>query len=133
MANLHVFQTSPGAPIPTTSETFAGATPTYSVDNPQGQGVQIEWAIGITAGTSTTAVVVKVYRGANASGTLVATLTFQCAAGANTVSGQALDSNALALVNTVDQYALTVTQTGASGNGTINTVNLSTQSATASE
>lgn len=133
MANLHVFQTSPAANVVTTNETFAGSTPTFPVDNPQGQGVQVEFAIGLTVGTATTALVVKVYRGANASGTLVATLTFETAAGANTFSGQALDSNALALTNIADQYALTVTQTGATGNGTINTVNMSAQSATISE
>lgn len=113
-ASTHV---SGAQTVTTTSETVVASCPALPLDAVPSTPIRISGVVNITAGTGTTAVVVKIRQGNTVGGTQVGvSLTHTLAAGA---SGQiAFDLLDSSFIST--GYCVTVTQTGASGNGTIN-------------
>lgn len=121
--------------VPTTTETVAVASPLFVTNNPAGQGVLISGIVNILAGTSTTAVVVRIRQG-SVTGTLVGVATTHTlAAGASAnIAFEALDSSALAL-NTGSAgsvWVVTVQQTGGAAAGTVNIAVIEVQNEAAS-
>lgn len=88
--------------------------------------VNIEAVINMSPGTSTTAVVAKLYRGAAiAAGNLLATSTVTLAAGNNgTVMMAYSDAGSWLNQPAGGQYCLSLTQTGGAGNGSVNIGNV---------
>lgn len=106
--------------ITTTTETVAAVLSGVNMPGP-GYSVKLLGQVQFTAGTSTTAYTLKIYRGADATGTLVGEgnpVTAGVAGAATcTASLDVTDSPAGELAN--QSYCVTVTQTGAAANGTI--------------
>jgi len=104
--------------VVTTTETVALVTPPVSTTY-SGDQIDIEGKINVTAGTSTTAVVLRVRRGNGITGTVVGV------AETDTEAAGASGSFPLQVVDTPGDvagqvYSLTVQQTAATGNGTVN-------------
>ena len=114
------------------AETVVVSAPAYPVNNPGGQGVSIDGMVDITAGTSTTAIVLRVRRD-TLTGTVVGTVTHSLAA---TVLGAIpfdfLDTAATALVG-APVYVLTAQQTAGSANGTISVATMNVESSTGNQ
>jgi len=105
----------------TATETAICTTPplNLSLDNAQ---VILLWMAAITAGTSTTALVMRIRRGTGITGTLlnVGAWTFTTVAGnLAQISGNYIDTPGIV---GGQQYSLTCSQTAASGAGTLNDV-----------
>lgn len=119
-----------GTTLVTTAETVVGVAtnlPTSGDDVAQ-NGVRISGVLNVTAGTGTTAVVVKVRRTNAVTGTQVGTsltVTLAAAAVAN-IPFDVVDGPP----GTLDDYCVTVTQTGATGNGTVNVASITVESGT---
>jgi hypothetical protein len=132
MSNLSdTFVTSP-VTLTTTSETTVATSPalTEGQVGPVYQGMRLQGVVNVTAGASTTAVVVRVRQGVGTGGALVgnaATHTLAATAIAN-VPFDVVDSAGVS--GTALQWTVTVQQTAASGNGTVNQGSLSTILAT---
>lgn len=118
MARQYENQLSGTVNIVTTTETVALVTPpvstTYSSD-----AIDIEGKINVTAGTGTTAVVLRIRRGNGITGTVVGV------ADTDTLAAGSSESFPLQGVDTPGDvagqvYSLTVQQTGATANGTVN-------------
>lgn len=111
------------------AETLVLTAPAYAVNNPGGQGISVDGAVDITAGTSTTAIVLRVRRD-SVIGTVVGTITHTLAA---TVVGAIpfdfLDTVATALVGS-PVYVLTAQQTAGSANGTISVATMNVEAST---
>lgn len=107
--------------VTTTTETIA-AQVTVSTDN-AGATVTLEGEVDLTTGTGTTAVTVQVRRGSTTAGPVVGSADVPAeSAGARVVIPlQQIDSPGEVASQV---YSLTVTQTGATGNGTINNATL---------
>lgn len=118
MARQYENQLSGTVNVVTTAETVALVTPPVSTTF-AGDSIDIEGMVDLTAGTGTTAVTLRIRRGNGITGTVVgvaepdtlaagnsAALQFQGVDTPGDVAGQV--------------YSLTVQQTGATGNGTIN-------------
>lgn len=116
--NTYTLAVTADIPIVTTAETAAITSPGVSTQF-DGDVINIEGDVSVTTGASTTAVTVRVRRGNGVAGAIVgeaqpetlgaavsATIPFQFPDQPGAVSGQ--------------QYTVTVAQTAASGNGTIN-------------
>ena len=111
--------------LTTTSETAAATSGAADEVRPIANGVLVKGFVNVTAGTATTAVVIKVRRGSGTGGTQVGnTLTHAvAAAGPNSIPIAAVDMPGPAAGQQapfVGQYTVTVTQTAATGNGTVN-------------
>lgn len=113
--------TAAAVTVTTTSETVAVTSPVPDYQHPGGAGVLIRGTVSMTpAGTGTTALVIKVRQGTGTSGTQVGPSTTISAG-----STPGLDLNGSIEVidenpsEPLGQYVITVTQTGASGNGTV--------------
>lgn len=135
MANAHV-NTASSVPLVTTAETVAVTiSPAVAITAPSGEGVAIQGSVNVTAGTGTTAIQVRVRQGTSTSGTLVGqAVTHTLAAGATaSVPVDQQDSSASALAGTADQWIVTVQQTGASANGTVNSATITAESCNAVE
>jgi hypothetical protein len=132
MANLSdAFVTSP-VTLTTTAETAVATTPTFTEGQvgPAYQGMKVYGVVNVTAGTSTTAVVVRVRQGSGVGGALVgnaATHTLAAGAIAN-IPFDILDTAGVSGSNLL--WTVTVQQTAASANGTVNQASLSTVLAT---
>lgn len=103
--------------VTTTTETVVGSTPSNFEVAPYGSNI-VSGTINFTAGTGTTAVVLRVRQGNTTSGTLIApaqTITLAAAASAN-IPFEVEDLAPVA----GNTYCVTVQQTGATGNGTGN-------------
>jgi hypothetical protein len=132
MSNLHAVGSSTDVPLVTTAETVVATTSIFNVGNTGGQGVSVGGVFNITTGTGTTAIVVRVRR-ATLTGTQVGesqTHTIGAAVSAN-IAFEQLDSGVLD--GTAQSYVVTVSQTAASANGTVNNAAIHAQSATAVE
>lgn len=109
-----------GVSLVTTAETIVATLgPAFNTNAPSGEGVLVSGVLSVLAGTGTTALTVRVYRGTTTAGTLIgAARTHTLAAAAN---GQVAYSelDAAAINNTGLQYIVTVAQVGATGNGTV--------------
>lgn len=104
--------------ITTTTELEAGVVSAGGRTTPQGEGLCVSGILNVTAGTGTTAVVVRVREGRGIAGTLVGTAkTHTLAAGASaSIPFCEYDS----AVGENQIYSVTIQQTGATGNGTVN-------------
>lgn len=102
----------------TTAETVIATTVARAVNAPGSQGQYIDGMINITPGTAATAVVIRVRAGNGLSGAVIGgPETHTVAAGANqSIPYAQIDGTTVGQV----QYTLTVQQTAATGNGSIN-------------
>ena len=111
----------------TNAETAVFTTPVLPS---QGQGlaaVSISGYVNITAGTGTTAVVVRVRQGSGVTGTIVSALAASdsLAAGAvESIPFGVTDTSTYLESGTGGQYTITVQQTGGTGNGTTNAIDI---------
>lgn len=118
MARQYENQLSGTVNIVTTTETVALVTPPVSTTF-AGDQIDIEGMINVTAGTGTTACTLRVRRGNGITGTVVRV------ADTDTLAAGSSESFPLQCVDTPGDvagqvYSLTVQQTGATANGTIN-------------
>jgi hypothetical protein len=107
--------------LPTTSETVAATSPQVTTDNAT-RTVSIEANLNITTGAGVTALVLRVRKGS---------LTGALMGNAQTVTVSAAASYNLSICaddvpgdESEQTYVVTVQQTGASGNGSVNQANL---------
>lgn len=107
--------------VPTTTETIA-ATVQVSTDN-AGANVTLEGNLDLTTGTGVTGVTVQVRRGATVAGTVVGSAEVPAAAASTRVVFPIQVNDNPGEVAS-QSYVLTVTQTAATGNGTINSASL---------
>lgn len=112
-----------GTTLTTTSETTAVTTPAVSLaNNGIPQKVCIKGAVNVLAGTGTTALTIRCRIGSLTGAVLGNPLTVTLAAAATgQFAFEFLDTN---MSNAALQYFITVQQTAASGNGTINQANV---------
>lgn len=138
MANtLHANLNSAAVTLTTTAETVLATLSAFQTDNPSGEGVVVSFDTQVTTGAGTTALVYRIRQGTTTSGTLVgAAITVPATASvAQSPTGFAiLDTSALALNDPNSlQYVVTVSQTGATGNGSTSQTTIQASSATAVE
>jgi hypothetical protein len=116
---------------PVSTEGIIATTPAASFNNPAGQGNLISGVLNLTAGTGTTAVVLRVRSGPLVTSPLVGvaeTDTLAAGASAN-IAFEFVDPAALNVVN--QQYVVTLQQTGGTGAGTVNYGTIGVQPITA--
>lgn len=122
------FQSIAGAiALTTTAETLAAVG--FAISLPSGNGkAVVKCYLALTAGTSTTTVVIKVYRGFSTAGTLIGTFpnTIPAAAGNPPLTFSCAVSDVLQSA-TQAQYCFSVTQTAATGNGSITAASIETE------
>jgi len=132
-SNRQAVLNSSSQTITTTTETVVATSTTNVENNPAvGASTIVRGTINITAGTGTTAIVVRV-REASLTGTLVGNaITISVTAGSlYQIPFEVVDASAYGTVNTTGAvWVATVQQTGASGNGTVNQTTVETQAAT---
>lgn len=147
MSNTHVTQVASATTLATTTETVVAVLAGFITNNPGGTGVFLDGSVDVLTGTSTTAVVTKVYRagatlpavgsGLPGGQTQVGNSVTETVTAGNTVNvnldaadtgGLANNSNGVPLV-----YFATVTQTGAAANGSCTYAILGANSATPTE
>jgi hypothetical protein len=131
-SNLHVAQVTGAQTVTTTTELAVAQLVPYQVNNPGGQGVQLSGEASITTGTGTTAVVARIRQGNGITGSVVGNpITVTVTAG-NTIEINPTELDPNNLLGNIG-YSLTVQQTSATANGTVNFANLTAQDATAFE
>lgn len=118
MARQYENQLSGTVPIVTTTETVALVTPPVSTTFGS-DAIEIEGMVNLTAGTGTTAAVLRIRRGNGITGTVVR------AADTDTIAAGSSESFLVQGLDTPGDvagqvYSITVQQTAASANGTIN-------------
>lgn len=118
---LRQFGSQPAVPIAvtTTAETVLATVNVGSTNGAQVQ-VTLEGLVVLTTGTATTGVTVRLRRGTDATGTVVATTGVETAIGA----AGSTDPYPIQAVDTPgdvggQSYALTVQQAAATGNGSV--------------
>lgn len=117
--------TASAVTVTTTSETAAVVTPALPVSPPgAATGIVIRGNINFTAGTGATFVTIRVRQGSGTGGTAVYTGTpvTVVAAAVYDLAFEAIDTSLVP----ASQYTVTVTQTAASGNGTVNQAEIET-------
>lgn len=126
MSNLDSQAIAAAQTITTTTELDAGTASTQT--NPVGENVVICGAINVTTGAATTAVTVRVRRGEGITGTVVgiAAVHTLAAAAVASIPFEAVDT---AVPNDNQVYSVTIQQTAATGNGTVNGGVIKTQRA----
>lgn len=114
-----------GVNVPTTTETVITTTTARVVAAPASQGEYISGVINLTPGTGTTAAVIRIRAGSGTGGAIIGGAeTSAVTAGANiNIPFAQMD---FTLSGTV-QYTLTIQQTGATANGTVNFAAISEQ------
>ena len=131
MANLHSVAAS-AVNVPTTTETVIATVGPFNENQAlPAQGVNFDGNINITTGTGTTAVVVRV-RAGSLTGALVGVAQTQVATAGQTINIPISELDPT-LVQANAIYVVTVQQTAASANGTVNRVIFACQDATAFE
>jgi hypothetical protein len=132
--NLHVNEATGPISLVTTTETIvATVTPALTINAPGGEGLSISGFINVLTGTGTTAVVTRVRKGSLVTDTLIdvaQTHTIGAAVSASIPFG-ALDGAGASA--TAQNYVVTMQQTAASANGTVNYVLVNAQSGNAVE
>lgn len=116
-----------GITLVTTAETVLTTTAQRPVNAPASIGQYISGVINVTAGAGTTAFVVRVRAGNGLSGAVIGgpeTVAATASVNANVAYAQ-MDFTLSGNV----QYTVTIQQTGATGNGTVNFVSLAEQTA----
>lgn len=106
--------------VPTTTETVAVASPPVASQVPAGGGFIVTGMVNILAGTTTTAVVVRVRQGSTTGGTLVGTADTHTLAAGATASIPVCEYFPGPTAPANNQFCITVQQTAATGNGTVN-------------
>jgi hypothetical protein len=128
-SNVHVAQNTSTQTVTTTTELAIAQLVPYQVANPGGTGVQLSGEINGTAGTGTTAIVARIRQGNGITGSVVGgPVTVSVTAG-NTFEVNPTAEDVNNLLGDIG-YSLTIQQTGASGNGSVNLANLTAQDAT---
>ena len=104
--------------VNTTTETVVATLPPVNVT--AGQPVDIAWSMDHSTGTGVTGVTVNVRRGTTTGGTLVQAFGPFAEAASTRIdlAGQCVDTQNADVAG--QQYVVTVTQAGATGNGTTN-------------
>jgi hypothetical protein len=134
MSNLHANAIASAQTLVTTAETVVGTITQFAVNNPQGEGVFIGGEFNITTGTGTTALSVRIRQGSLTGTTVGAARVHTIGAGVSgNIGFSELDASAYGLANSSAVYVVTVSQTGASANGTVNGGAITAQSAVVSE
>lgn len=114
---------APGTTITTTTETVAANIPAFPVQAAlQGQGVVIEGAVIVATGAGVTAIQVKLRVGQNNTTTAQVDATEPVAAGASGTFSASFEFVDLTYADLASGYTITVTQVGATGNGTVSQV-----------
>lgn len=131
MANLHTVSAS-AVNVPTTTETVLATVGPFSENQAGGQGVSFDGNINLTVGTGGTAATVRVRRGTDITGTLIGVAQSQTVVAANSVNLPIAELDPVTVQPNVT-YVVTIQQTAASANGTVNRVVFSAQDATAFE
>lgn len=111
-----------GTTVPS-AETILATTPVNNINPATATKVVLRGTVNLVAGTGTTAIVLKIYRGAAISGpNLLATLTLTLAAAANGSLPFSIEDTVAWLASPANggQYCISLTQTGGTANGTIN-------------
>ena len=139
MAAPNAAQVTAPTTLTTTSETVAAVTPPRNIDQggPYAQGNLIQAVVSGATGAAATSVQVRVRQGTNGgvgatapAGTQVGS-TVQVsvtAAGFHGVAISVLDATAFALINPAAQYAVSVQQVAATGNGSVTQAQISEES-----
>lgn len=137
MAAPNASQVTTTTTLTTTSETVAAVTPARAVNNPGGQGVLVQALVSGATGAAATSVQVRIRQGANGgvgatapAGTQVGG-TVQVAVTASSFHAVAisiLDSSAFGILNAAAQYAVTVQQVAATGNGSVTQAQIAEES-----
>lgn len=117
MSNIDSQAIAAAQTVTTTTELDVGTASTLT--NAAGEPVVICGTVNILAGTATTAVTVRVRRGEGITGTVVGIAALHTLAAAATASipFEAVDT---AVPGDNQVYSVTVQQTAATGNGTVN-------------
>lgn len=131
MANQHSVAAS-AITIPTTSETVLATLGPFSENQaPPAQGVAFDGNINLTSGTGTTSVVVRV-RSGSLTGPIIGVAQSQTVTAGQTINIPIAELDPT-LVQATAVYVVTVQQTAATGNGTVNRVIFSCMDSTAFE
>lgn len=113
--------------IATTTETLAAAGFALSLPSGNGKAAVKLWC-AVTAGAGTTALVVNVYAGGAIAGSPIATFTNTIPAASGNPQYNLSHALGVWLNNTTQaQYCFSVTQTGATGNGSITAASIETE------
>lgn len=118
MANETCVMVTSSTTITTTSETVAATGTTVTENNPGGQGVIVYGVVNVTSGTLTTALVIRV-RQNSLTGSVVGAAQTITTTATNSVSIPFHVLDTATLTGPIN-YVVTVQQTGASANGTVN-------------
>lgn len=128
MANQHSVAVS-AVNIPTTTETVVATLGPFNENQAApAQGVAFDGNINITTGTGATGVVVRVRAGTTGTGTLIGVAQTQTATAGQTINIPIAELDPT-LVQANAQYVVTIQQTAASANGTVNRAVFSCQDA----
>ena len=119
--------------VPTTTETAVATVGPLNVNMPATeQGILVEATFNFTAGTAATSLTVRIRAGSGITGTVLITHTITVVAGTTySVSVNALDATFSGAGLSVATYTVSVQQTAATGNGTVNQATLSAEACTA--
>jgi hypothetical protein len=134
MANTtHANAVNTTTTLVTTAETVCATLSAFNTDNPSGEGVLVTIDVNISPGAGTTSLVLKLRQGTGVGGVQVGN-PITVASGVGAFGFSFLDNSALALNDPNGlQYVATVTQTGATGNGSVTAATITASSATAVE
>lgn len=123
MGMLHKNTTNPATSLVTTAETVVYTTPNLMSGIPQQLPVGIEGTVNVTPGTAATGITVRV-RQSSLTGPVVgqAPLHTVAAGAAQSISFGATDNTGFLQGGGV--YVVTLQQTAATGNGTVNMVDI---------
>ena len=128
MANQHAVAAS-AVTIPTTTETVVATLGPFNENqSAPAQGISFDGNINITSGTGTTAITVRVRAGTTTAGTLIGVAQSNVATAGQTINLPVAELDPT-LVQANAQYVVTVQQTAASANGTVNRVVFACQDA----
>jgi hypothetical protein len=128
MANQHSVAAS-AVSVPTTTETVLATIGPFNENQvTPSQGIAFDGNINLLAGTGATAATVRVRQGTGITGALVGVAQVQTVTAGNTVNIPIAELDPT-LVQVGAQYSVTVQQTAATGNGTVNRVVFSCQDA----
>lgn len=111
--------TTTAVPVVTTAETALVTLPAITLQ--AGNAVDLLSELDFTTGASTTAVTIRVRRGVDTTGTVVATIGPIAAAASTRINLPIVTSDVQNVDVAGQQYTVTVQQTAATGNGTGNT------------
>lgn len=123
MASIGSWITPSSVTLPTSTETIVVSTGSVSLgEGSTGQGVLVSGVVNLTTGTGTTAIVVTVRAGTHLTGAIIGNqLTVTVTAGSNySIPFEVIDPTLTGSVS----YTVTIAQTGASANGTVNQGNI---------